>query len=472
MLYLCSMKYKDLDNYKNRLLASFTQICDIIICIAAYLAIVKYTDIPWDGELLKTTLFIGVIYAGCVISGGVILYKNNIRDFQVMLLVARNVCTFAILSFILLPLGDFRMLPFWNGIAYLAVVFVISTLFRLALRFTIKQYRKQEGHQRHIVLVGSTENNVNLAREMKSSPYFGFKVCGYFDFEENLKFSKECIYLGKPKDVVGYLKTHDDIDSLYCCLQSRNKEVIMEIIRYCVKNVVHFYSVPNVSNYISHRMHLNMMGRVPYLSLYRDPLTLPENKLVKRVMDIVISFIFVITVFPIILLVVTIITKLTMPGPVFFCQKRNGLNGREFTCLKFRSMKINKEADTKQATEHDPRITKWGNFLRRSNIDETPQFINVLLGSMSIVGPRPHMVKHTEQYSQLIDKYMIRHWVKPGITGWSQVTGFRGETKELYQMEGRIEGDIWYIEHWSPWLDLYIIWKTVVNAIRGDKQAR
>ena len=246
----------------------------------------------------------------------------------------------------------------------------------------------------------------------------------------------------------------------------------MEIIRYCVKNVVHFYSVPNVSNYISHRMHLNMMGRVPYLSLYRDPLTLPENKLVKRVMDIVISFIFVITVFPIILLVVTIITKLTMPGPVFFCQKRNGLNGREFTCLKFRSMKINKEADTKQATEHDPRITKWGNFLRRSNIDETPQFINVLLGSMSIVGPRPHMVKHTEQYSQLIDKYMIRHWVKPGITGWSQVTGFRGETKELYQMEGRIEGDIWYIEHWSPWLDLYIIWKTVVNAIRGDKQAR
>lgn len=160
-----------------------------------------------------------------------------------------------------------------------------------------------------------------------------------------------------------------------------------------------------------------------------------------------------------------------MPGPVFFCQKRSGLNDKEFYCLKFRSMKVNKDADVVQATKDDPRKTKWGNILRKTNLDEMPQFINVLLGDMSIVGPRPHMLKHTEEYSKLINKYMVRHFVKPGITGWSQVSGFRGETKELHQMESRVRGDIWYIEHWSFLLDLLIICKTVVNVFRGEKNA-
>ena len=160
-----------------------------------------------------------------------------------------------------------------------------------------------------------------------------------------------------------------------------------------------------------------------------------------------------------------------MPGPIFFKQNRNGLNDKEFYCYKFRSMKVNKEADTLQATKDDPRKTRWGNIMRKTNIDELPQFINVLLGDMSIVGPRPHMLKHTEEYSKLINKYMVRHFVKPGITGWSQVTGYRGETKELKDMEGRVIGDIWYIEHWSFWLDIYIIYKTVRNAIHGEKNA-
>ena len=134
-------------------------------------------------------------------------------------------------------------------------------------------------------------------------------------------------------------------------------------------------------------------------------------------------------------------------------------------------MKVNKDADVLQATKNDPRKTKWGNIMRKTNIDELPQFINVLLGDMSIVGPRPHMLKHTEEYSQLINKYMVRHFVKPGITGWSQVTGFRGETKELYEMEGRIKGDIYYIEHWTFGLDLYIIYKTVANVFKGEKKA-
>lgn len=239
-----------------------------------------------------------------------------------------------------------------------------------------------------------------------------------------------------------------------------------------MNNVVHFYSVPNVSNYLHHRMYFNMIGSVPYLSFFRDPLSSSvQNRVIKRTFDIVFSLTFLCTIFPIVLLVVAVITKITMPGPLFFRQKRNGLNDKVFYCIKFRSMRVNDDADKVQATKDDPRKTKWGNIMRKTNIDELPQFINVLLGDMSVVGPRPHMLKHTEEYSQLIDKYMVRHFVRPGITGWSQVTGFRGETKELSQMEGRVKGDIWYIEHWTFWLDLYIIFKTIANAIRGEKEA-
>ena len=239
-----------------------------------------------------------------------------------------------------------------------------------------------------------------------------------------------------------------------------------------MNNVVHFYSVPNVSNYLHHRMYFNMIGTVPYLSFFRDPLSSSvQNRVIKRTFDIVFSLTFICTIFPIVLLVVAVITTITMPGPLFFRQKRNGLNDKVFYCIKFRSMKVNDDADKVQATKDDPRKTKWGNIMRKTNIDELPQFINVLLGDMSVVGPRPHMLKHTEEYSQLIDKYMVRHFVRPGITGWSQVTGFRGETKELSQMEGRVKGDIWYIEHWTFRLDLYIIFKTIANAIRGEKEA-
>lgn len=238
-----------------------------------------------------------------------------------------------------------------------------------------------------------------------------------------------------------------------------------------MQNFLHFFSMPNVRNYVHHRMHFTMFGNVACMSLYNEPLSHVENRIIKRAFDIIVSAIFLCTLFPIILLVVGIVTKITMPGPIFFRQKRTGLDGKDFYCLKFRSMKVNKDADTVQATLNDPRKTKWGNIMRKTNLDEMPQFINVLLGQMSIVGPRPHMVKQTSDYSKIIDYYMVRHLIKPGITGWSQVTGFRGETKEIYQMEGRVRGDIWYMEHWTIWLDIYIMYKTVANVVQGDKNA-
>ena len=168
---------------------------------------------------------------------------------------------------------------------------------------------------------------------------------------------------------------------------------------------------------------------------------------------------------------IAIVIKRQSPGPVFFRQLRTGINGHDFYCYKFRSMHVNNDADRLQATKDDPRKFPFGDFMRKTNIDELPQFWNVLIGNMSIVGPRPHMLAHTEQFDKLIDRYMVRHFVKPGITGWAQVTGFRGETRELWQMEGRVERDIWYIQHWSVWLDLRIIWMTVKSIFKKDEKA-
>lgn len=214
----------------------------------------------------------------------------------------------------------------------------------------------------------------------------------------------------------------------------------------------------------------SQLALVERASLF-SPLELAGNKALKRAFDVVFSLTVLCTLFPVLLLVVALVTECTMPGRLFFVQKRTGLNGKVFNCYKFRTMRKNAEADSVQATRSDMRVTRWGHILRKTNIDEMPQFLNVLLGDMSIVGPRPHMVKHTEQFSQLIDGYMARHQVKPGITGWSQIYGFRGETRTLVQMRNRIKYDIWYIRHWHFALDLYIVYKTVANTFRGDKNA-
>ena len=218
-------------------------------------------------------------------------------------------------------------------------------------------------------------------------------------------------------------------------------------------------------------MKYEEFGPVNVICLREEPLNNPAMKFLKRTEDIVLSGLFLVTLYPFVWLFAAVGIKLSSPGPILFRQRRTGYNGKSFECLKVRSMKVNTDSDKVQATEDDPRKTRFGDFLRRTSIDELPQFINVLLGQMSVVGPRPHMLKHTEEYSHLIDKYMVRHYIKPGITGWSQVTGYRGETETLDQMEGRIRGDIWYIEHWSLWLDVYIIVKTVVNVFKGDKEA-
>ena len=424
------------------------------------------------GSILQGMALITLCYLLCNMHSGVILHRSVVRPEQIMVRVLRNMVPFVLLSVCILLLFHFEFSHSrLFGLFYIVLILVIVS-YRLAFRYFLELYRKQGGNVRKVILIGSHENMQELYHAMTDDPTSGYRVLGYFEDFPSDRYPSDVSYLGHPQEVNNFLKQNvGRVDQLYCSLPSARSAEIVPIINYCENHLVRFFRVPNVRNYLKRRMHFEMLGNVPVLSIRREPLELLENRIVKRTFDIVCSTLFLCTIFPFIYIIVGVAIKMSSPGPIFFKQKRSGEDGKEFWCYKFRSMRVNAQCDTLQATEHDPRKTRIGEIIRKTSIDELPQFINVFKGDMSIVGPRPHMLKHTQEYSLLINKFMVRHFVKPGITGWAQVTGYRGETKELWQMEGRVMRDIWYIEHWTFLLDLYIMYKTVYNAIHGEKEA-
>lgn len=356
---------------------------------------------------------------------------------------------------------------------------VIIPLVHLLITKIIVHRRRQESNVIKTVFVGIDENGRSLCEQFgRGYSTRSYRTLGFFgqdaegkEAEVAIKGIGEVPVLGSVADVIGYLQAND-VDELYCSLNpAYHKREVNEIIDFCNKHFITFYYVPDMDGYVHRRLHFTKFGDVTLIKLHNEPLADPYNIAFKRLFDIVFSGLVLVTIFPIVWFFVAIITKCTSPGPVFFRQKRTGYNGKSFTCLKFRSMKVNVDADKLQATSDDPRKTKFGDFLRRSSIDELPQFINVFRGDMSVVGPRPHMEYHTEVYSGIISDYLVRHLCKPGITGWAQVCGCRGETKKVEEMEARVAHDIWYIENWSMLLDLRIILRTIFQVVKKDSQA-
>lgn len=356
---------------------------------------------------------------------------------------------------------------------YTPSLFVSLITARIVERFIINTYRQHGGNSRSVVLVGNDPALLLVYNELASNPARGYRIKGYYADNELKNCPKQIARLGTLDDLAAKMQSNDikfGIDELFCCLSHDENEKIMSIMRFCDTNFIKFYYVPRMIGNYNLNLKPEKFGSIHLFTNHTEPLRSFGNRLLKRSFDVVVSSLTCIVMLPF-LPIIALIIKHQSPGPLLFKQKRTGMNGETFTCYKFRSMHVNKAADTQQATQDDPRKFPFGNFMRKSNLDEFPQFFNVLIGNMSIVGPRPHMLLHTEVYSEQIGRYMVRHFCKPGITGWAQVTGFRGETKELWQMEERIRRDIWYIENWSFSLDLHIIFMTFTSIFKHDKNA-
>lgn len=365
-----------------------------------------------------------------------------------------------------------------NEITY-GVVMTVSLfcalVFLRALEKTLLGILRRKGRNtRAVLFVGSDPGNKAVYDELISDPTTGYRVVGYYSDEEIEEAPPAMKKLGDRNDLRRILSGEKDlectIDELYCSLSHAEDAEIRSIMRFCDKEVIRFIYVPRIFPNLQLSLRPEIVGNSVVYTNHREPLMYFGNKVLKRTFDVVFSVLVLILLMPFVPLI-ALMVKMQSPGPLFFRQRRTGMNGNEFVCYKFRSMHVNDDADKLQATKDDPRKFAFGDFMRRYNIDELPQFYNVLRGEMSIVGPRPHMTMHTEKYSAMIDKYMVRHFAKPGITGLAQVTGFRGETENLWQMEGRIRKDIWYIENWTFWLDIKICFKTLGTMFVHDENA-
>ncbi len=327
-----------------------------------------------------------------------------------------------------------------------------------------------EGLQRVAVIAGASSLGRRLAEKIAATPYVGVKVAGYFDDRATARLAgiEGKDLLGSVDQLAEYVK-RNRVDLIYVTLPMASQPRILKLLDALHDTTASVYFTPDIFLFDLIQARMDTIGGIPVLAVCETPFC-GMNGVVKRVSDIVLAAGILLLIAPLMLAIAAGV-KLSSPGPVLFRQRRYGLDGREILVYKFRSMRCMEDGQVvEQAKRDDPRVTPFGAFLRRTSLDELPQFINVLQGRMSVVGPRPHAVAHNELYRKLIKSYMIRHKVRPGITGWAQVNGFRGETDSVDKMKGRIEHDLDYLRHWSLALDLKIVWRTIF-VVLGRRNA-
>lgn len=348
---------------------------------------------------------------------------------------------------------------------FLAYLFLNRIVFLLLFNYIEKRKRSQN----KLIFLGHNEFSEKLTLHLRERNRT-LTILGCFDDEKEINLNEELPVLGKIEDCIKYA-IRNNVTEIYSTLSPEVYHDIYELAQSADNLCIRFRFVPNLRSFVDRRIYLDFFEEIPILSLTSEPLEDFGLQTKKRFFDVVFSLFVCVFILSWLVPIIAVLIKLDSKGPVFFLQERSGKNNKSFNCIKFRSLKVNNESNIKQVTKNDNRITKLGKFLRKSSLDELPQFFNVLKGDMSVVGPRPHMLKHTEDYSKIIMKYMIRHYLKPGVTGWAQVNGFRGEIKEELQLIKRIEYDVWYLENWSIWLDFKIIYSTIVVTLKGDDNA-
>lgn len=348
-------------------------------------------------------------------------------------------------------------------VSFTTVSITLILGFKLFIYFFLRKYRILfGGNFRRVVLVGKEKSIKPLQLFFEENPDYGYKLIKKFDFQ-----SDKTEFLNESFSFI----LDSKIDEIYCSLTDLTSKQIEDFIFFADNNLKTLKFIPDQKQLLSLNTVFEYYDYIPVISQRRISLDESLHKLIKRIFDIVFSTLIIVGILSWLTPILALIIKMDSKGPLFFVQKRNGLNNKEFNCFKYRSMDVNELADLEQVSKNDARITRVGKFIRKTSIDELPQFFNVLLGDMSVVGPRPHMVSHTNMYAERIDKFMVRHFIKPGITGLAQTKGFRGEVETDKDIINRVRYDIFYIEKWSLLLDLKIIFNTIYNTLKGDKKA-
>lgn len=355
-----------------------------------------------------------------------------------------------------------------------ALLFFALPAQKVALRVLFKKVRNSPNVQRKVLIVGAGQTGLNFYQNYVRNHHYGYQLTGFVDDQKNPLLNGH--YLGKTSELKSVIARHE-LDDIVVTLPMSRESEINDIVNLAEREGKRVRIIHNLEHFGNGRMRVDAMGHLSMITLRALPLDSLDNKIYKRLFDIAFSLLVVVCVLTWLFPLVALLIKLTSKGPVFFKQERWGLNNKTITCWKFRTMKacsckdVDEKGKYRQAHKNDPRITPVGRILRKTSLDEMPQFINVFLGSMSVIGPRPHPLPLNTESKDSIEKYMMRLWVKPGISGWAQVHGYRGETKDPLLMEKRVRHDLWYIENWTFWLDLQIIVQTLVNAVKGEENA-
>ena len=423
-----------------------------VLVSKAYVILFLLNNAAWIGCAYMTALYVGKHFSNDN------FFKRSVVTF--FLFVGTS-----LLGIFLYKFSYSRKFVLFNFMAFGTIIFISQTFYLGAAYYMRKQYPLNK----KVIILGYNE----LARRLVDNFKFNksVSVIGFFDDEIKLSENPDQLpIIGNISYSINYA-LENNISEIYSTVSPEKNKNIYELAHIAETNFIRFKFVPDFRMFVNRAVHIDFARNIPVLSLRTEPLENLDSQIKKRWFDIVFSLFIIFFILSWLMPLVALLIKLDSPGPVFFTQLRSGKNNQAFLCYKFRSLKINDDAHNKQVTKDDDRFTRVGKFLRKTNLDEFPQFINVLRGEMSIVGPRPHMLKHTEQYSQILKHYMIRHYVKPGVTGWAQINGFRGEIKTQIDLRARIEHDIWYMEHWTMWLDLRIIVLTAYNTIKGEDNA-
>lgn len=356
--------------------------------------------------------------------------------------------------YILLVVSCFALILTVNRIAFNILIFFLRSRFRL---------------QKNVVVVGHNELSKRLINYFNEESKF-VHVAGCFEDKERLTEEPSYPIAGGIKDIMPFV-LENKVTEIYSTLAPEHFPDLYELAKQAESQFVHFRFVPDYKIFVNRNIYVDFIDNIPVLSLRNEPLEDTGNRIKKRLFDIAFSSLVIIFLLSWLIPIMALLIRLSSKGPIFFTQMRSGKSNQPFLCIKFRSLRMNDDANKKQVTRNDDRVTKIGRFMRKTNLDELPQFFNVFMGDMSVVGPRPHMLKHTEDFSNIYKQYMIRHFVKPGVTGWAQVNGFRGEITDNLFLQKRIEHDIWYMENWTLLLDMKIILMTAFLSVKGDKNA-